>query len=306
MNLGASLSIKACRQFGLDPAEVLRAAMEDLGMKRFRLMSYWDELEPNRGSYDFSSLDTQLDLIAQDPSAEVSLCLGLRQPRWPECHPPEWAKQLTSEELSQQVRAFNQTVIERYEPYFDTTITSLQLENEAYNTGIGECLDVSKKRIRAELKDIKDSALSIPVIQTTSNSWTLPLHKPRPDIVGFSIYLYQFQNGKKSRWHLPASLYRLRAFIARRLLRMDVFCHELQAEPWGPRSTEVLSPDEQLALMDARRIQDHVAFARRAGFHVIDLWGLEWWYWLKQTHARDQEWQTVKKLVHAFDEGKRN
>jgi hypothetical protein len=43
---------------------VLRAAIQDLGVRRFRLMSYWDEHEKTPGDYDFKELDAQIAMIS--------------------------------------------------------------------------------------------------------------------------------------------------------------------------------------------------------------------------------------------------
>jgi beta-galactosidase GanA len=67
----------------------MQAMIDDLGVRQFRLVSYWDKIEPEKGTYDFDELDWQFQK-ANDAHAKVSLAIGLRQPRWPECHMPSW------------------------------------------------------------------------------------------------------------------------------------------------------------------------------------------------------------------------
>jgi hypothetical protein len=86
---GVSFSLKQCRNFGLDPQQTLSWLIRQ-GWRRFRLMSYWDEHETTRGQYDFSELDWQIQRI-EKAGGQVSLCLGVKQPRWPEYHWPSWA-----------------------------------------------------------------------------------------------------------------------------------------------------------------------------------------------------------------------
>ena len=58
-NVGVSLSVKACRQFDIDFFELQRAAI-DIGFKRFRLMTYWNEIEHRPDEYNFGFTDKQL------------------------------------------------------------------------------------------------------------------------------------------------------------------------------------------------------------------------------------------------------
>src|SRR5690606_15604402 len=87
---GVSFSVPYAQYLGLDPKACFDAALNDLGFRRFRLMSYWNRLEPEKDTYDFRELDWQINM-AEKYGAEVTLCLGLRQPRWPESHWPDWA-----------------------------------------------------------------------------------------------------------------------------------------------------------------------------------------------------------------------
>ena len=93
--LGASFIPAYAESFGLDAQKTMDAMINDVGVRHFRLVSYWNQLEPEQGEYDFSLLDWQF-AKAEATGAKITLSLGLRQPRWPECHMPDWAKQLPS------------------------------------------------------------------------------------------------------------------------------------------------------------------------------------------------------------------
>jgi hypothetical protein len=67
----------------------LNAIFSDLKIRHIRLVSYWKDIETSPGEYDFSKLDWQFDM-ANKYGAKVSLAMGMRQPRWPECHEPSW------------------------------------------------------------------------------------------------------------------------------------------------------------------------------------------------------------------------
>src|SRR6476620_11160423 len=55
--LGATFIPDYARYFNLDPQETFGAMIQDLGIKHFRLVSYWDTIEPEPGKYNFDELD---------------------------------------------------------------------------------------------------------------------------------------------------------------------------------------------------------------------------------------------------------
>src|SRR5581483_8742725 len=89
------------------------ASAGGLGMKQVRLVSYWGDIEPTKGSYDFSTLDWEFAL-ANQYHTKVSLAVGLRQPRWPECHQPDWVNGEPSSVWEPQLYKFMQAVVDRY------------------------------------------------------------------------------------------------------------------------------------------------------------------------------------------------
>ena len=51
---GMSFSLKQCKDFEINPKDTLNFLIEDLGFRRFRLMSYWNEHEKSPGSYSLN------------------------------------------------------------------------------------------------------------------------------------------------------------------------------------------------------------------------------------------------------------
>lgn len=280
--IGASLSIKQCRQFRLRPLQVMSWAVKQLGIRRFRLMSYWDEHEPKPGTYDFAALDRQIKL-AQKLDVRVSLCLGVRQPRWPENHWPEWAWQLPKADQDRALLAYVEQVVRRYRSY--DCIVSWQLENEALLTSFGERSGFDRKRLRDEFALIK-SLDDRPVIMTTSTSWGIPLRRPIPDIVGFSYYNVVFNKGRYRRSIFQPWIFKLRAGLIKLMWRRPSFIHELQAEPWGPKNIWEMPIIEQNKSMSSRQLEQNLRLASSTKLFPIDLWGLEWWYWRSQQGDR--------------------
>lgn len=282
---GVSFSIKQCRDLEIDWRDCLRWALEQ-GWRRFRLMSYWNEIEQKRGQYDFAVLDEQIELIAQQGGI-VTLCLGVKQPRWPEYHWPLWARDLPKIERDAALLDFVGTVVERYRD--SKTIVSWQLENEALLRGFGERIDIDRQRLRREFALLKQLDPVRPIIMSTSNSWGLPLRAPVPDIIGFSHYAIRYSQGAYHHTPHSAWLHRLRILLARR----PVFVHELQLEPWGPRAIWKMSSEEQDKSMGPEQIAHNLKAGRAIKAPPVDLWGLEWWYARHQ--AGDESiWRVVK------------
>lgn len=291
---GVSFSIKQCRQFGLEWPAVLEALTVDLNVRRFRLMSYWDGHEPAQGEYDFSQLDAQIAMVAE-VGGVVSLCLGARQPRWPENHWPNWAWSLPKAERDVELLRYITTVVKRYRG--EATVVSYQLENEALLTDFGERPDTDRSRLLIQFAAVKKLDPKRPVIMTTSTSWGIPVRNPVPDIVGFSYYQMLYRAGRYRRsFHRPW-LDRWRATAIKLLHGRPSFIHELQAEPWGPVNIWEMDLHEQQKSMSLPQLKINLAQARKTRLYPIDLWGAEWWYWLKTTQNHPEYWDYLKQEI---------
>lgn len=289
---GVSFSIKQCRNLKLNPHDTLEWLLVQ-GLRRFRLMSYWNEHEKQPGQYDFSQLDWQLEVIAQTGGI-VSLCLGVKQPRWPEYHWPAWAWELGPEERSGALMHYMQTVVERYKSH--PAIVSWQLENEALLSNFGSKIDIDRQRLRAEFQLVRRLDVSRPICMSTSNGWGIPIRAPRPDMVGFSLYLRRYEKGKYRNTVQSVGLHRVRKFIITQLLQRPVFIHELQCEPWGPKPIWHMPTAEQAQSMSTSQIKTNIAAARHIQATPIDLWGGEWWY-SRHLDGDDTIWQAVSEAV---------
>lgn len=286
---GVSFSIKQCRNFKIDPGTTLKWLIKDVGFRRFRLMSYWNEHEKQPAKYDFSELDKQFKLI-EKAGGVITLCLGARQPRWPENHWPEWAWQDSKDRRSYALLSYIETVIERYKD--SPALISYQLENEALLKDFGRNAEVDRQRLRQEYKLVKLLDPSKPLIMTTSTSWGIPLRRPIPDIVGFSFYKTLFNKGKYRNSNFYPWTHRLRKTLIKGLYGKPVFIHELQCEPWGPTAIWKMTTSEQDKSMSQAHIQENIRLAKAINAYPIDLWGGEWWYW-RARHGDSSIYQAV-------------
>lgn len=296
-NYGVSFSAERARELGLDPHANLDALLSDMGIRNYRLMSYWDEIEPTRGHFDFSELDWEMNEVAKY-GGHVTLAIGLRQPRWPECHAPNWSYDLQGNAWKQALYAFMELVAKRYENH--PALISWQLENEAMNVWFGPCGASDITRVKEEFTLLK-SWTKKPVWMSLSDQHGYPVNTPVPDKYGYSVYRTVWNNlipptNDYIVYPTPVWYHRLRAAIIKAYTGKDIFIHELQLEPWGPTDTKNLSIAEQNKSMSVQQIHDSIYFAREIGAKDIYLWGGEWWYWRK-VNGDPSIWNQVKHEI---------
>lgn len=294
-NYGVSFSVKQARNLGLDWKETYLAVVDDLQFKHLRLMSYWDEHERIRGQLDFTELDWQMDEAAKR-GVKVSLGAGLRQPRWPECHEPQWATELSGHEWKQALYAYMEIVAKRYKnhPALDTW----QLENEGMNNWFGTCKLPDRERLVEEFDFMKQWDPNHPVMMSLSDQHGLPINGPVPDAYGYSVYRVvwndKFPPNGYMYYPTPIWYHRARGEVIKLMQHRPLFVHELQMEPWGQQDFKNLSIEEQDKSMSVRQIPKSFKFARQIGFKDIYLWGAEWWYWRKTVKNDPTVWNTVQ------------
>ena len=175
--IGVSFSEKRSKELGLDWQANYTALLDDMDITAFRLMSYWDLHEKNRGEYDFTTLDWQIN-EASKRGATVSLALGLRQPRWPECHQPTWANDLDGGAWKAAMYQYIETVVNRYEN--NPTVINWQLENEGVNEWFGLCGKPDRVRLHEEY-NLVDRLSDKPIWMSLSDQHGYPVTTPTPD-----------------------------------------------------------------------------------------------------------------------------
>lgn len=293
---GVSFSAARAEELGSDWRKNFTALLDDMQIKHYRLMSYWDRHEQSRGEYTFDELDWQIDQVAKR-GGTVSLSIGLRQPRWPECHPPAWLGALSQSEQDTALLRYIETVIKRYE---DTkTVISWQLENEAVNDWFGECNPPNRPLINKEVRLVKELSKK-KLLMSLSDQHGLPVFGERPDAYGFSVYRRVWSGAAIGyvTYPTPIWFHRARAAVITTTTGKPIFIHELQLEPWGPKDTKGLSQTEQANSMSTMQIADNIDFVRRIGSDEIYLWGGEWWYWYREQYD-DSVWNAVKEQLRA-------
>lgn len=304
---GVSFSIQYANELGVDWKANYLALLNDIGFKNLRLMSYWEDIEPQPGQYNFADLDWEMQQAAAH-GAKVSLAMGFRQPRYPECHEPQWAAQLpvNQPQWDNALYSYMHTVVERYK--HSPALGSYQLENEAENAWFGSCRGgaAPKDRLTTEFNLMKQWDPDHPVMMSLGDEHGLPLGKPVPDAYGFSIYRIVYSTNTPIHFYVTYPItdwyHRLRAAIISHMYHKPIYIHELQLEPWGNKATENLTIPEQNKSMSVAQIHKSIRFARKTGIKEEYFWGGEWWYWRLTKFHDPGPWNAVKQEVQAVQQ----
>ncbi|MDB5184386.1 MAG: hypothetical protein JWN38_194 [Candidatus Saccharibacteria bacterium] len=297
LELGVSFIPYYASSLGVDPQQTFDGLL-GIGVKHFRLVSYWNAGEPNQGSYDFSALDWQF-AKAEKAGAHITLTVGLRQPRWPECHMPDWAKAEPTTTWTVQLEAYMKAVVERYKN--SPALENYQLENEYFLKGFGECTDYSRQRLVNEYALVKQTDPRHPVIVGRSNNdLGTPIGDPTPDEYSVSVYKRVWDAGFTHRYleyPFPAWSYATLAGVQKITKGKDMVIGELQAEAWPPNGKTIpeISLAEQNKSMNAKRLKDRFQYGEATGMRGINLWGGEYWYYRLTVLHDPSLWNVAKQ-----------
>jgi hypothetical protein len=292
---GVNFSQKHAQGLKLDWKETYLALLEDLGTKNLKIAAHWDLLEPEKNKYYFDNLDWQVR-EAENHNAEILLVIGMKTPRWPECHIPEWAMNFSQEEQQKEILEMLEKVVLRYKD--SKAIECWQVENEPFFP-FGECPWVDKNFLKKEIDLVKSLDLSHPIVVSDSGEGSFWIRAAKlGDVVGTTMYkrVWFHQLGIYIHYPFPPTFYWRKAEYIEKIFDKKVIVVELQAEPWGPGLLYDSPVEEQEKTMNLGQFQKNVEFARRTGFDKFYFWGAEWWYWLKEKQNEPEIWQEAKNL----------
>lgn len=293
---GLTFSSKFSRQLNGDPQKNFKAIIEELKPKNIRLVAYWDEIEKDKGIFDFSDIDWQMN-EAQKHDVAVILAIGMKVPRWPECHMSNWAKTLSKEEREKKLLLYLEEIVKRYQN--SEAIKAWQVENEPF-LPFGECPKRGNGFLSNEIAIVKSVDADRPIIVTDSGEVGLWYKAARlGDIFGTTMYrrVYNDFLGNFD-YRLPPGFFILkeklvRFFIGDKSKKFIVV--ELAMEPWLQKQLYETTLKEQFKFFDLEFFKDTVAYAKATGFDEYYLWGAEWWYYLK-VNGHPEIWEEAKKL----------
>lgn len=298
IDFGVTFSQKYARQLSLDWRELYLKILDELSVKKIRISSYWDEIEKNPTEFDFEELDFMVS-EAKKRNVLVILVVGEKQPRWPECHTPSWARNLTKEDRQQKILEFMKKVIQRYND--EQQIWAFQVENEPLLPIFGDCIDKPDtnflKREVVFVRSLTDKQLIISDSGELGN-WILPMQLS--DVFGTTLYRVVYNDITGYTYYpLMSYLYNFKSAIVRKLFapqNLKTIIIELQGEPWSHENNlEKVSLTTQTNKFSPEKFKEYINFAKKTGFDEMYLWGVEWWYWISQ-RGYPQYWEYAKEL----------
>lgn len=286
---GVTFSLYYAESLGLNPEETFTALVTDLGVKDVRIPIYWSDIERAPGVMDFSRLDA-LMVIAEVHDVDVTLVVGMKVPRWPECFLPSFVD-ARDELFDGAVLRYVQTVVD-HEKYSEALVR-WQVENEPLFP-YGNCPAVSLSRLSKEVTLVRALDPVHPILLTVSGE-----QEPwfdlasSTDTIGTSMYRFAY-NPVLGPVAFPHSslYYRIHAFLTGFFVK-DVIVSELQMEPWFTGNPQASSSVD--IPFTSKDFVNHIAFVHDTRIHEVLLWGAEWWYYEK-VHGDASLWNSAKSV----------
>ena len=163
---GITFSKKAAMDYTVDWKKMFSSTLDDLKVKKVRLIAYWDEIEKTQGKYDFSDLDWQINEVSKR-GGEIILVMGRRTPRWPECHQPEWIKDISTGQQEEEIIGYLRETVNHYKN--NQSIKIWQVGNEPFLGTFGICPKLDKKFLDQEIALVKSLDFSRLIMIRESN-----------------------------------------------------------------------------------------------------------------------------------------
>jgi len=299
---GVTFSKLFAGQMNIDWKQAYIGILDDLKIRNLRLVAYWPEIEKTPDKYDFSDLDWQIN-EADKRGAQVVLSLGMRLPRWPECHIPSWVGRQSSEQnasLNDQGRQQLLTYIENTVAHYkdNSAVAYWQVENEPF-LNFGICPKVDQAFLDEEIALVKKLD-SRPILISDSGELSIWYYAAkRGDIFGTTMYRWvENKYIGQYKYPIPPAFFRLKEKIIRLFVgsQKPFWVIELQGEPWQSAQIYDTSVNDQLKSLNLEEFKGIIDYAKQTGFSKYYLWGVEWWWSLKQNN-HPEYWEYVKELT---------
>ena len=331
LHLGTTFSDRQCRYLRVNPKKTFKEIVKT-PFDLIRLAAYWDELEPQEGVYDFSSLDWQ---VAEAASKQIPIVLsvGMKAPRWPEYFIPSWAlKRLRLRMgadvsghayLRERTLQFIDAVVRRYRD--ERMIRYWQVENEPLDRVGAGYWWIGPAFVKQEVELVRRlDEQDRPIILTT-------VTYPNPLLRRFMALFMRHDTIKESlalgdilgvnvypvvghRWFFKTSYYwttpeeratYLSAILKRaERAKKPVWVTEMQAEPWEPGSL-AYTGRAQPPTGDPALLQQSAQEFRALGIDTVLLWGAEYWQFRQARYHDSRWWDTVRGLLRSPHEAQR-
>ena len=321
LSVGFTFSQRQAEYLDLPFCQTFQAALS-LSPQVIRLGAYWDEIEPRRGHYDFSTMDWMLD-DATARGLQVILTVGMKAPRWPEYYLPSWLqrrvraqeKQISDDQtLRAHTLRFMEQVVRRYADR--ETIAFWQIENEPLDPSGPHDWQIGPDFLREEVTlvrrlDRHRRPIIVSMFVGTDPFTFLPPRRKElqdraqtilemADVLGLDVYP---SRGLRIGGHdlyfdwSPWPWEQLVIDLQQRARQAgkEAWIMEAQAEPWEPARVVHTDPQPSRSARSSTALQIFERL-RTAGFRTILFWGVEHWYLRRHRHQDMSWWDELSKV----------
>ncbi len=293
---GVTFSKPYATYLGLDWKATYLSILKDLHVKNIRIAIPWNDVETTEGNYAF---DDYVFMVKEARKYNVSVIpvLGERVPRWPECHTPEWARDISNASREKAILKLIEYEVGALKKF--DNIELWQIENEPFVKFFGNCPKFREDFLEREIAVVKHIDGRGIMITDSGELGLWSNAAKHADVLGVTMYRWVFNTWfNYVKYPFPPMLYARKAQLVKHKGKgIRVVGSELQMEPWL-RGTSIFDTplSEQNITMNIEQFRENIAFARATGFDEHYLWGVEWWYFMKEKHSDATFLNEAKKL----------
>jgi hypothetical protein len=313
--LGTTFSPLQCHYMGLDYQEVFRRVCS-LGLNRVRLCAYWHEIERSPKQFDFSILDWLLE-ESDRYGVEAIVAVGMKVPRWPEFHFPDWVQSQHNTKGRPEPMDTDGAIADLTLRLTEAVVTHArsapnlkywQVENEPFtklDITAGRYLSTAfverevalvRSLARADQKIALTGAIELPGAANPEDDRAFAACLRLADAVGINVYtkvpvgpLFYLEPNpfywrKLQQWQAELVANGKEDWIA-----------EAQAEPWEHKQLVAMNKFDHPS-SSPKQTTNLVSSLSRMGYSTVLLWGCEYWYWQKR-NGRNLWWWSVEQMA---------
>ncbi|MBW4574493.1 MAG: beta-galactosidase [Aphanothece sp. CMT-3BRIN-NPC111] len=315
--VGTTFSQLQCNYLGIDYKEAFKQVCS-MGFDVIRLGSYWNEIERVENEFDFQALDWLLN-ESQKHSIKVVLTVGMKAPRWPEYHFPDWLKARYDTTRQDQPLDANPAIAERTLKFIEAVVEHTkharnikywQVENEPLTQlEVAAGRFISHDFVQQEVKLTRDlarrgqkilltNAIGLPSANAEHDDRAFKASINLADAIGINVYTkvaispdYYLQ---------PETSYWQKLQEWQKQLKeagKEHWIAEAQAEPWEYQKLVAMDKSEYPSTSPSQAT-DLVLKLNQVGYETVMLWGCEYWYW-HMKNGRNAWVKAVEQLVEA-------
>jgi glycosyl hydrolase family 10 len=297
VKFGTTFSPKQLQHLSCPIFKALDKAIE-LNFDHLRICTYWDETEKAEGQYDWSQLEKILN-VCQKKQQGVILTLGVKAPRYPEFHFPDWIKNkdLNNSQTQKKILNFIKQTVKKFKNL--SCIKYYQVENEALDPSGPDSLTIPFSFLKKEIALVKKLDNRKIIVSLWANELSkrnlLPKLDKTSDIVGLDLYYQQFI-GKilnKSFYTGPLDSQQKIAKLLRKL-NQKAWIMELQAEPWEANEQNYLAKNPKS--ISPEKIKSFYQKANKLPVSTIFFWGFEYWFYQLNKNKNNNYFKTILEI----------